>query len=165
MAKDPVLYKSGIWIAEPAKNEYYSPGEIFIRAQDDHVSVPHFLGEGNIDEIENLARLIDLVSQEMIKALRCDRVYLVSLGEDSSLGLHFRLLPRYRKDRGFLRELDPDIGKANDGLALMASWRKQSLIKEQNPDRKPFKKLVKAHKDATKKMREALHKRAMADRA
>ena len=154
------LYKLGIWIAEPAHGEFYSPGAVFIRAKHDEVfRVPRFLGEGDIPDRQDLLKLIDIVSQEMVKALKCDRVYLVSLGESIDLGVHLRLLPRYREDQGFLGELDAEVETTNDGLALMARWRKQYLLKKKCPKRKPFNELRKKHKQAIKKVRQALHKR------
>jgi len=47
----------------------------------------------------------------------------------------------------------------------MAKWRKQFLLKKQNPSHSPFDKLVKNHTDAIEKMIEALHKRTMTGRA
>lgn len=162
------LYKLGIWIAEPAHGEFYSPGAIFIKAQEhDLFRVPRFLGEGDIPDRQDLLKLIDIVSQEMVKALELERedgrVYLVSLGESTDHGLHFRLLPRYREDQGILDELDSEIKATNDGLALMARWRKQFLLKDKqkSTDSKPFDDLRKKHQEAIKRVREALHKRAL----
>ena len=164
-SENKVLYKLGIWFAEPAdpgkeesKRECYSPGEIFIKAKEDELcKVPRFLGEGNIPDSENLIRLIDVVSQEMVKSLGCKRVYLVSLESEGKDRLHFRLLPRYESDKGFLNDLDPEINNTNDGFALMAHWRKQFLLKEG----RPFEKLCKAHEEAIKKIEEELHKLAL----
>lgn len=162
-----VLYKIGIWIAEAAEKECYSSGEIFIKAkEDERFSVPKFLGEASIPDSENLIRLIDTVSHEMVKALELKRedgrVYLVSLGENKK-GLHFRLLPRYRDAQGILDELDSEIKDTNDGLALMARWRKQYMLKERCTNKKPFADLCKKHEDAIAKIREALHNRAMTE--
>lgn len=167
--KNQYLYKLGIWFAEPAdpgkeenKRECYSPGEIFIKGkEDERFRIPQFLGEGNIPDSENLIRLIDVVSQEMVKSLGCKRVYLVSLESEGEDRLHFRLLPRYESDQGILNEVDPEVNETNDGLALMARWRKQFLLIKG----KPFeKKLCKDHEDAIVKIREALHKRALASK-
>lgn len=151
------LDKRGIWIAEPATDEFYSPGAMFIRVKKNEVSrVPRFLGEGNIRcrrDREDLLELIELVSHQMIENLPCERVYLVSLGESTSLGLHFRLLPRYREDQRILDELDADVNERNDGLALMARWRKCFLLKKKCPNGKPYCKLYKKHRDAIKKLK------------
>jgi diadenosine tetraphosphate (Ap4A) HIT family hydrolase len=164
MAKDAVLYKRGKWIAAAAdaKRECYSAGEVFIKVKRDKSSkIPQFLGEGDIPDRRHLLELIDIVSQIMMKALQCERVYLVSVGEGTKDGLHFRLLPRYREDAGFLNDLDPEIGRENDGLALMAKWRKQYLLKKRCPNRKPFAELRKKHEEAIKKVTEGLHKRPL----
>jgi diadenosine tetraphosphate (Ap4A) HIT family hydrolase len=166
MAKKTVLYKLGIWIAEAAVGgiECYSPGEIFIKAKNNRVRrLPRYLGEKSIPqrEGEDLLKVIDIVSQEMRKTVNCERVYLVCLCEGDKLGLHFRLLPRYESDKGFLDELDTDVHETNDGLALMARWRKQYLLKKKCPNRKPFAELRKKHKEAIKKVTEGLHKRAL----
>ena len=119
----PIIYEKGIWIAEPAKKEIYAPGTIFIRAEKDEINrVPRFLGERNIPDKKDLLKVIDMVSQAMLKSLDCERIYCVSLCEDQNdnLRLHFRLFPRYREDKGFLDELDTEIKNTNDGLALMA---------------------------------------------
>ena len=156
-----VLYKLGIWIAEPGKDEFYSPGGIYIKAKkDERFKVPKFLGEGDIPEKENLLQLIDVVSQEMIKSLSCDKVYCVSLGESEDYHLHFRLFPRYRDDQGILDELDSEIKDTNDGLVLMARWRRQFLLKKCT-NGKFYKDLHNKHKVAIEKVREALHKRAI----
>lgn len=91
--------------------------------------------------------LIDEVSRAMVAGPRCSQpcrckcqnVYVVSLNEGDfrnvqegkapSLGIHFRLLPRYQHDMGFLSQLDND-DNLNDGLALMAEWRRQYLRRE-----------------------------------
>jgi hypothetical protein len=156
------LYKIGIWIAEPVKEEFYSPGAIFIRSKSDEVfKVPRFLGEGCIPDIENLCKLIDIVSQEMIKALPCERVYLVSLGESTDLVLHFRLPPRYQEDQRILDEMDDEVKEKNDGLALMAIWRKQFLVKKKCMDHMPLEQLRKAHEEAIEKVRASLDKRTL----
>lgn len=163
-----ILYKLGNWIAEPGKTEpgreeFYSPGEVFIRADSDEgFRVPRFLGEGNTPQRENLLKLIDVVSQEMIETIPCELVYLVSLGENKK-GLHFRLLPRYHDDQGILDELDNEIKDTNDGLALMARWRKQFLLKKMCANSKPFDNLRKKHEEAIEKVRKALHKRALTE--
>jgi diadenosine tetraphosphate (Ap4A) HIT family hydrolase len=166
-SEEKPLWELGIWLAEPVREEFYSPGAVFIRAKDDEVfRVPRFLGEGPIPEIQNVSKLIDLVSQEMVKALKCDRVYLVSLGESTDHGIHFRLLPRYREDQGILDELDSEIKATNDGLAVMARWRKQFLLKDKqkSTDSKPFDDLRKKHNEAIEEVRDALHKRALTQR-
>jgi len=162
MSNETSMYQLGIWVAEPAKKEFYSPGAIFIKAKEDELfKVPRFLGEGNIPERENLLKLIDIVSQAIINALELERengrVYLVCLCEGPKLGLHFRLFPRYKSDKGFLDELDDEIKHTNDGLALMARWRKQFLLKKDPAN----KKLRKAHDEAIQRVREALDKRAL----
>jgi len=156
------LYKCGIWIAEKAigEDECYSPGEIFIKANyGESFKVPLFLGKADIPEGDNLLKLIDIVSQAMVKGLALERedgrVYLVALGESQKMGIHFRLLPRYRADQGFLNELDPDVNEQNDGLALMAHWRKQFLHKKKK-DGNEIKDLRERHEKAIDKVREAL---------
>ena len=67
---------------------------------------------------------------------KCQGVYVVSLNEggfekidkglDVDLGLHFRLLPRYQHDEGFLGQIGTN-DDYNDGFALMAHWRQQFL--------------------------------------
>ena len=156
------LYKLGIWIAEPGNEEFYSPGEIFIKAKEDQVfKVPKSLGEGDIPDKENLLELINVVSKAMIETLDCEKIYCVSLGEskDPKDSLHFRLLPRYREDKEILNEFNAVVGEKNDGLALMAIWRKQFLHKRKSRDSnpKPFDELYKKHKDAVDKIRDELH--------
>lgn len=158
------LYQLGIWIADAGEDEFYSPGEIFIEAQEDEAfRVPRFLGACDIPDSQNLLKLIDIVSQAMVKGVGCERVYLVCLceSERKNSRLHFRLLPRYESDKGFLDELDPDVDETNDGLALMARWRKQFLLKRICTNRTAFETLRKKHEEAIERVREALHKRAL----
>ncbi len=144
------LKRRGKWLAELAHSELYSEGLIFIMYEDTN-AVPAYFRQTIlpvfIPEPENLMLLIDEVSRAMVAGLTCSRscrckcqnVYVVSLNESDfkevqngkapSLGIHFRLLPRYQHDMGFLSQLDND-GNLNDGLALMAEWRRQYLHRE-----------------------------------
>lgn len=158
---DEPLYKCGLWIAEPGNDEFYSPGEVFIQAEsNDNFRVPSFLGQGIIPDGAELIKLISLVSQEMVSALGCEKVYLVCLNEELKNRLHFRLLPRYREDKGFLNDLDSELKNTNDGLELMAKWRRQFLLKNQY-NKSEYDKLHTSHLEAIKKLREALHERAI----
>jgi hypothetical protein len=145
------LATCGKWKAELGCDELYSEGLVFILyAVNEAVNekVPEFFGkEQSIPEPEEAMTLITQVSERMVKNLicsqpcrcRCQNVYVVSLNEGdfekvqknekAAPGLHFRLLPRYQHDEGFLKRIDKD-GDENDGLALMAEWRKQFLLRD-----------------------------------
>jgi diadenosine tetraphosphate (Ap4A) HIT family hydrolase len=165
-----ILCKRGCWQAEPGRGEFYSPGEVFIVAADyAKNAVPGFLGGGRIRDRAELAELIDLVSRKMVEALECERVYLVCLNEGDGTGLHFRLLPRYAEDQIFLDSFIPELGQTNDGLALMAEWRRQFILKENQDtrlsnDRKEdsaFRTLQSKHNDALERLRRALREDAV----
>ena len=151
----------GIWIAEAGKGEFYSPGEIFIKAKKNKASgVPRFLGERDIPGGKELMELIDKVSQAMIKSLGCKRVYVACLCEGGG-GIHFRVLPRYESDNGFLNQLDPEVDDRNDGFALMAKWRKQFLLKRRSrtfSEKDPFCELCNKHREAIDQVEKVLKK-------
>ncbi|MBN1972819.1 MAG: hypothetical protein JW787_04225 [Sedimentisphaerales bacterium] len=146
------IYHKGIWKAEPGIDEFYSPGEIFIKVNNKKSSkVQVSLGKDDIPDKNNLIEIIDEVSQAMIKSLGCERVYCVSLCESES-DLHFRLFPRYREDEGFLDEYDKEIEDTNDGFALMAKWRRQFILKNLCTDKEFINKLRKKHYEAINKV-------------
>ncbi len=148
--KGEKLAKCGNWVAELAYNEIYSEGLVFIRYKNKD-TVPAYWGQPKSaihdKERSNLVALIQEVCQAMVAGLecsqpckcRCQNVYIVSLNEGDfenvqqgkpfSLGVHFRLLPRYQHDEYFLKRLNAD-GRDNDGFAVMAEWREQVLLRK-----------------------------------
>jgi len=148
--KGEKLAKCGNWVAELAYNEIYLEGLIFIRYKNKD-SVPAYWGQPKSaiynKERSNLVTLIQEVCRAMVAGLKCSQpcqckcqnVYVVSLNESdfeelqtdekASLHIHFRLLPRYQHDEYFLKRLNAD-GRDNDGLALMAEWREQYLLRK-----------------------------------
>jgi len=143
-----LLAKCGHWVAEFGRDKIYSEGEVFVRYDGVDGVVPAFFGQKKtIPEPDKAMALIAEVSQRMVERLRCSQhceckcqnVYVVSLNEGDfekvqkkekhSIGIHFRLLPRYQHDEYFLKRINPDGGD-NDGLSLMAEWREQYLLRE-----------------------------------
>jgi len=92
--KEVVLYRNGMWEARLATT-VYSKGQVTVCAPQE--KCPTFLGQPNspIDDKVELVECIEEVSQKMVEALKCNKVYLVSLNE-SEKGVHFWLIPRYR---------------------------------------------------------------------
>jgi len=134
-----VVANCGIWQAELAY-DVYSKGQVMILAANwKKDTAPFFLGQHDkvIPEPENLMTLIDEVSRLMVKALKCQKVYLASLNESKTLGLHFRLIPRYNddiEDRSFVnhkRFLEQDLegvaGVKNDGFNLLSELRNKFI--------------------------------------
>ena len=141
---EALLAKCGCWRAELAHKDIYSEGLVFIK--ESGTSVPAHFGHPGvaIPEPGNLVRLIEQVSRAMAEGLtcsfpckcKCENVYVTSLNEGDfknvqekkpqSVGVHFRLLPRYAHDYSFLTEIGSD-SIPNDGFALMAHWRQQFL--------------------------------------
>src|SRR4030042_657472 len=138
------LATCGNWRAELAYKDIYSEGLVFIKYKNKHKVPAYFGDKRGIQAREKAMILIEEVCQRMVRTLtcplpckcKCQNVYIVSLNEgdlektqreeDPSVGLHFRLLPRYQHDEGFLKRINSD-GTDNDGFALMAEWRKQFL--------------------------------------
>ena len=120
--------------------------------------MPAFFGhQTGIPDPENVILLIAEVCKRMVERLtcswpcecKCQNVYVVSLNEGdfenvrghkkASLGIHFRLLPRYEHDGYFLKRINDD-GTDKDGFALMAEWRKQFQLREKTAHPPDFQK-------------------------
>jgi len=96
---------------------------------------------------------------------KCQNVYVVSLNEGdfenvqgdrkASLGIHFRLLPRYQHDEYFLKRINED-GTDNDGFAMTAEWRKQYLRREKGDKLPDWQKPRKEFPDEWKKCAEGI---------
>jgi hypothetical protein len=102
-----VLADCDPWEAQLAKEVYVYGQVIILHKNCRHENgskeekPPEFLGDREITDRGNLIELIDVVSRVMCKGLEdncCKKIYLASLNESSSLGLHFHLIPRYGKD-------------------------------------------------------------------
>jgi hypothetical protein len=178
-ADEALLAKCRCWAAELAYKDVYSEGLVFIK--ESGKSVPAYFGypQVTLPEPRNLIRLIEQVSQAMVAGLtcswpcecKCQNVHVVSLNEGdfekvqrnekASLGVHFRLLPRYQHDEYFLKRINDD-GTDNDGFALMAEWRKQFQLREKTgrlPDfQKPREKPRWKWRESAERIREKLKK-------
>lgn len=129
----------GKWQAELAMDEPYTPGLVFVKPKADCKLFPNKLGDGKIDDLENLFELIHEIPTRMRNYLTCTvhgnqcfckNVYLLSLNENvGNSPLHFRLWPRYDHDDYHL-ELVDETGHEADALALMAKRRHQFLIRQ-----------------------------------
>ena len=81
----------GKWQAELAMDEPYTPGLVFVKPKADCKLFPNKLGDGKIDDLENLFELIHEIPTRMRNYLTCTvhgnqcfckNVYLLSLNEN-----------------------------------------------------------------------------------
>lgn len=136
-----ILAKCGIWEAQLAR-DVYSKGQIFVCPKTQQKGkFPKFLGESKtIDCQDKLIKLIADVSNAMVQALHCEKVYLASMNESKDKPLHFWLIPRYganHKDKSFidhesflnkqLKPLKKYCGETHDGLNLLSELRNKFI--------------------------------------